>query len=58
MIESGKVTMSQESMSPVDVLQRLPGNDRAAGGQARHRCLPVTLDQPFYVHADRTRSSR
>ncbi len=55
MIESGKVTMSQEAMSLVEVL-----NDCQAmiEPQAHKRGITMTFpkfDSQFYVHADRTR---
>jgi PAS domain S-box-containing protein len=55
MIESGKVTMSQESMSLGEVLQDCKGMIEP---QAAKRGITLTLpkfDQPLYVHADRTR---
>jgi PAS domain S-box-containing protein len=55
MIESGKVTMSQESMSLTDVLQDCKGMIEP---QAEKRGISLTfpkLDNLFYVHADRTR---
>jgi PAS domain S-box-containing protein len=55
MIESGKVTMSQESMSLTDVLQDCKGMIEP---QAAKRGISLTfpkLDNLFYVHADRTR---
>jgi PAS domain S-box-containing protein len=55
MIESGKVTMSQESMSMTDVLQDCKGMIEP---QATKRGISMTFpkfDNVFYVHADRTR---
>jgi PAS domain S-box-containing protein len=55
MIEAGKVTMSQESMSINDVLQDCKGMIEP---QATKRGISMTfpeLDDVFYVHADRTR---
>ena len=55
MIESGKVTMSQESMSMTDVLQDCQGMIEP---QAARRGISLTFpkfDNIYYVHADRTR---
>jgi PAS domain S-box-containing protein len=55
MIEAGKVTMSQESMSINDVLQDCKGMIEP---QATKRGIAMTFpdrDAVFYVHADRTR---
>ncbi|QNA91198.1 PAS domain S-box protein [Massilia sp. Dwa41.01b] len=55
MIEAGKVTMSQESMSINDVLQDCKGMIEP---QASKRGIAMTfpeLDNVYYVHADRTR---
>ena len=55
MIESGKVTMSQESMSLTDVLQDCQAMIEP---QAQKRGIQMTfprLDNLFFVHADRTR---
>jgi CheY-like chemotaxis protein len=55
MIESGKVTMSQESMSLGEVLQDCKGMIEP---QAAKRGITLTFpkfDKPLYVHADRTR---
>ncbi len=55
MIESGKVTMSQESMSLSDVLQDCHD---MVGPQAVKRGIHLEFpkfDKLFYVHADRTR---
>jgi PAS domain S-box-containing protein len=54
-IESGKVTMSQESMSLSEVLQDCQAMIEP---QAQQHGIEVTfpsLDNPLYVHADRTR---
>ena len=55
MIESGKVTMSQESMSLTDVLQECQAMIEP---EAHKRGIQMTfprLDNIFFVHADRTR---
>jgi CheY-like chemotaxis protein len=55
MIESGKVTMSQESMSLGEVLQDCKGMIEP---QSAKRGITLTFpkfDKPLYVHADRTR---
>jgi PAS domain S-box-containing protein len=55
MIESGKVTMSQEAMSLTDVLQDCKGMIEP---QAEKRGISLTFpkqDNLFFVHADRTR---
>jgi PAS domain S-box-containing protein len=55
MIEAGKVTMSQESMSINDVLQDCKGMIEP---QASKRGIKMRFPAPgtvFYVHADRTR---
>lgn len=55
MIESGKVTMSQEPMSMTDVLQDCKGMIEP---QATKRGIAMTFprfDKVFYIHADRTR---
>jgi PAS domain S-box-containing protein len=55
MIEAGKVTMSQESMSINDVLQDCKGMIEP---QATKRGIGMRFPEPgkvFYVHADRTR---
>nr|WP_317203522.1 PAS domain S-box protein [Janthinobacterium sp.] len=55
MIESGKVTMSQESMSLSDVLQDCQSMIEP---QAQKRGILMqfpSFDHPYYVHADRTR---
>ncbi len=54
-IEAGKVTLLQESMSLVEVLQDCQAMIKP---QAQQRGIPVTFPdfgKPFYVHADRTR---
>ncbi len=55
MIESGKVTMSQESMSLPEVMADCQG---MIGPQAESRGITLVFpkfEQLFYVHADRTR---
>ncbi|MFZ6674745.1 PAS domain S-box protein [Undibacterium sp. Xuan67W] len=55
MIESGKVTMSHESMSLTDVLQDCRSMMET---QAQKRHIQMTfpsIENMFYVHADRTR---
>jgi PAS domain S-box-containing protein len=55
MVESGKVTMSQESMSLAEVLQDCQGMIEP---QAAKRGIQLTFpkfDKALYVHADRTR---
>ncbi len=55
MIESGKMTISQESMSLADVLQDC---EVMIAPQAHQRTIQVSFpqfDNLFYVHADRTR---
>jgi len=55
MIESGKVTLSQESMSLTEVIQDCQAMIEP---QAQKRGVEMTfplLDSLFYVHADRTR---
>ena len=55
MIESGKVSMSQESMSLTDVLQDCQAMIEP---QAHSRGIQMSflhIDTPFFVHADRTR---
>jgi signal transduction histidine kinase/CheY-like chemotaxis protein len=55
MVESGKVTMSQESMALTEVLQDCQAMIEP---QAHKRGIQMTFpcfDNPFYVHADRTR---
>jgi PAS domain S-box-containing protein len=55
MIESGKVTMSQESMSLTDVLQDCQAMIEPQAQARRVRMTFPRLDNLFYVHADRTR---
>ncbi|USX16579.1 ATP-binding protein [Oxalobacteraceae bacterium OTU3CAMAD1] len=55
MIESGKVTMSQESMGLSDVLKDC---EAMVGPQAQKRGIQLMFSpmaRPFFVHADRTR---
>jgi signal transduction histidine kinase/ActR/RegA family two-component response regulator len=55
MIESGKVTMSQESMGLSDVLKDCQA---MVGPQAQKRGIQLRftpMARPFFVHADRTR---
>ena len=55
MIESGKVTVSKESMSLTEILQNCQAMIEP---QAQQRGIQITFssfDKPFYVHADRTR---
>src|SRR5471030_774663 len=55
MIESGKVTMSQESMGIADVLKDCQA---LIGSQAEKRGIRLffaPLSLPFFIHADRTR---
>ncbi|GJI96436.1 hypothetical protein RugamoR57_31540 [Duganella caerulea] len=55
MIESGKVTMSQESMGLSEVLRDCQA---LVGPQAEKRGIRLffaSLSEPFFVHADRTR---
>jgi len=55
MIESGKVTLSKESMSLTDVLRDCQA---MIAPQANPRGIEMTFpsfENPFYVHADRTR---
>jgi signal transduction histidine kinase/ActR/RegA family two-component response regulator len=55
MIESGKVTMSQESMGLSDVLKDCQA---MVGPQAQKRGIRLVFSpmvRPFFVHADRTR---
>jgi PAS domain S-box-containing protein len=55
MIESGKVTMSQEAMSLTDVLQDCQAMIEPQAQKRRVRMTFARLDSLFYVHADRTR---
>ncbi|HEY0063574.1 MAG TPA: ATP-binding protein [Telluria sp.] len=55
MIESGKVTMSQESMSVGEVLNDCQGMIEPQAAKRGIRLEFTKLDKKFYVHADRTR---
>ncbi|HEV7816061.1 MAG TPA: PAS domain S-box protein [Janthinobacterium sp.] len=55
MIESGKVTMSQESMSLTDVLQDCQAMIEPQAQKRRIRMSFPRMENLFYVHADRTR---
>jgi PAS domain S-box-containing protein len=55
MIESGKVTMSQESMSLPDVLADCKGMIEPQAEKRGIRLQFPTFDKLYYVHADRTR---
>ncbi|WP_025917272.1 ATP-binding protein [Herminiimonas sp. CN] len=55
MIESGKVTMSQESMSLTDVLQDCQAMIEPQAHKRRIRMTFPAFENLFYVHADRTR---
>jgi PAS domain S-box-containing protein len=55
MIESGKVTMSQESMSLSDVLQDCQAMIEPQAQKREIRMTFPDFDNLFYVHADRTR---
>jgi len=55
MIESGKVTMSQESMSLTDVLSDCQDMIEPQAHKRGIRLEFVKSDAKFYVHADRTR---
>jgi PAS domain S-box-containing protein len=55
MIESGKVTMSHESMSLSDVLQDCQGMIEPQAAKRGIRLTFPTFDKPVYIHADRTR---
>jgi PAS domain S-box-containing protein len=55
MIESGKVTMSQESMSLADVLQDCQAMIEPQAQKRRIQMTFPRFDNPFYIHADRTR---
>ena len=55
MIESGKVSMSQESMSLTDVLQDCQAMIEPQAHQRRIQMTFPRVDDPFYVHADQTR---
>ncbi|MES2756989.1 MAG: PAS domain S-box protein [Pseudomonadota bacterium] len=55
MIESGKVTMSQEAMSLTDVLQDCKGMIEPQAGKRGISLTFPSFDDIYYVHADRTR---
>jgi len=55
MIESGKVTMSQEAMSLADVLQDCQAMIEPQAQKRQIRMTFPSFDKHFYVHADRTR---
>ena len=55
MIESGKVTMSRESLSLTDVLHDCKGMIEPQAAKRGIALTFPTLDGVFYVHADRTR---
>jgi PAS domain S-box-containing protein len=55
MIESGKVTMSQEPMSMTDVLQDCKGMIEPQAAKRGIAMAFPSFDNVFYVHADRTR---
>ena len=55
MIESGKVTMSQESMALSDVLQDCQTMIEPQAQKRGIRMSFPSFEHPFYVHADRTR---
>lgn len=55
MIESGKVTMSQEAMSLADVLQDCQAMIEPQAQKRQIRMTFPSFDKQFYVHADRTR---
>ncbi|WP_017879338.1 PAS domain S-box protein [Janthinobacterium sp. CG3] len=55
MIESGKVTMSQEAMSLTDVLQDCQEMIEPQAQKRGIRMQYPSFDLPLYVHADRTR---
>ena len=55
LIESGKLTLSPEPIALVEVMLEMPGHDRAAGTEARHRHDVPAVRDPYYVEADRTR---
>jgi PAS domain S-box-containing protein len=55
MIESGKVTMSQESMSLSEVLQDCQSLIEPQANKRGIHLEFLKLDTKFYVHADRTR---
>jgi PAS domain S-box-containing protein len=55
MIESGKVTMSQEAMSLADVLQDCQAMIEPQAAKRGIRMTFPQFDSSYYVHADRTR---
>lgn len=55
MIESGKVTMSQEAMSLADVLQDCQAMIEPQTQKRQIQMTFPSFDKHFYVHADRTR---
>jgi len=55
MIESGKVTMSQESMGLADVLKDCQALIAPQAEKRGIRLLFSAMSEPFFVHADRTR---
>jgi len=55
MIESGKVTLSQESMGLSDVLRDCQAMIAPQAQQRDITLLFLTPKEPFFVHADRTR---
>ncbi len=55
LIESGKVTLSQEAMSFNDVLQECEAMIAPQAEKNGVRLIFPALDTSFYVHADRTR---
>ncbi|OGB26866.1 MAG: hybrid sensor histidine kinase/response regulator [Burkholderiales bacterium RIFCSPLOWO2_02_FULL_57_36] len=55
MIESGKVTMSQESMSLAEVLQDCQAMIEPQAQKRRIQMTFPRFDSQYYVHADRTR---
>ena len=55
MIESGKVTMSQETMSVSDVLQDCQAMIEPQAKKSGIKLTFPRLENRFYVHADRTR---
>ena len=55
MIESGKVTMSQESMGLAEVLKDCQSLIAPQAEKRGIRLFFAAMSEPFYVHADRTR---
>ena len=55
MIESGKVTLSQESMSLTEVIQDCQAMIEPQAQKREVQLIFPLLDDLFYVHADRTR---